>query len=102
MILALALAASAPSAAEPPDDPSLTWVALPMFGGDSDLGFVMGLATVISKPSADGDFIWQLQTHNSTSLKSRGEETFWPLQRHFLRFEKPHSWAALRLGGGTL
>ncbi|MEE2835289.1 MAG: hypothetical protein VYB65_04635 [Myxococcota bacterium] len=90
MIFALALAASAPSAAEPPDEPSLTWVALPMFGGDSDLGFVMGLATVISKPSADDDFIWQLQTHNSTSLKSRGEETFWPLQRHFLRFEKPH------------
>ncbi len=87
MILALALAALNPSPPALSDE--LSWVAVPMFGADSDLGFVLGMLGVLTKPDGDNDFHWQLQAHSSTSLKTVDDETFWPLQRHFLRFEKP-------------
>ena len=41
MILALARCERT-ERSEPPDDPSLSRVALPMFGGDSDLGRRLG------------------------------------------------------------
>ncbi len=87
MILALALAALNPGA--PAKSDTLSWVALPMFGADSDLGFVMGMLGVVTKPDGQNDFHWQLQAHSSTSLKTVDDKNFWPLQRHFLRFEKP-------------
>jgi hypothetical protein len=87
MILALALALGSP--APEPIEPNLSVVFMPMFGGDSDLGFVMGLFGIMTKPDDMGDFRWQLQAHSSTSLKEVDGERFWPLQRHFLRFEKP-------------
>ena len=96
MILAVALALSSPTS-DRPAEPDLSMVFMPMFGGDSDLGLVMGLFGVITKPDAQGDFRWQLQAHSSTSLKEVDGERFWPLQRHFLRFEKPEVMPGLEL-----
>jgi hypothetical protein len=80
-----------------PPDQALNLVGVPLIGGDSDLGLVLGLMGIITRPRDEDDFVWQLQLMTGTSIKSDGATSTWPLQRHFLRFEKPRFWKHLDL-----
>ena len=83
MILALLLATVQP--AEPAQ-----WVGFPLLGGDSDLGFVMGLVGIVSQPKAGQDsYLWQVTVQTSTSVKHEQDQLEWPLQRHYLRLDYP-------------
>jgi hypothetical protein len=71
---------------------------LPLIGGDSDVGLVFGGLAVISAPgSANEPFAWQATVQTSTSVKIVDEQLTMPLQRHFIRFEKPRIFADIRL-----
>ena len=84
MIVTSALLAAAIAQPASPQQP-LSLVGIPVLGADSDLGFVLGLMGIVTRPRDDDDFLWQLQVMAGTSFKSDDQGTSWPLQRHFLR-----------------
>ncbi len=94
LIWALATAQVVPASTA---KPGLSVVGLPVTGADSDLGLVLGLMGVITQPENEDRFRWQLQAMTATSIKSDGQTTTWPLQRHFLRFEQPNAWHEIDL-----
>ena len=96
MIVTSALLAAAIAQPASPQQP-LSLVGIPVLGADSDLGFVLGLMGIVTRPRDDDDFLWQLQVMAGTSFKSDDQGTSWPLQRHFLRFEHPRLWSDLDL-----
>lgn len=63
--------------APPPDDKKTEWAALPIVGGGSDIGVLVGATAVLTGVGGDAKpYRWQLDVIGSTSVKSgpRGAE----------------------------